>query len=212
MSNTIQTQDGAEVYANRIEELVDEYAATLPADPETKRETLYNKSVFRGLLKYIYIHLFKSNEALMSKTNYKPNCNIDYEDIDLLDQIWDIYAGLCYRYGHDPSLLNFSVMMGTRNETFSRWMSDSDTQRRGGASSRHGQIVKRWKRESEAGTRDKALDGNPGAIFVLKAKYNYTETPQQLQIIGADQARLSTDEIAERYIDAKEEPRKPEDI
>ena len=208
--NTIKTQEGAEVYANRIEELVDEYAATLPADPETKRETLYNKSVFRGLLKYIYINLFKMPKDFIRTTQYTPNCIIDYKNIDLIDDIWNMYTNLCYRYGHDPSILNFSIMIGIRRETISDWIEGRGVA--GTAKDKYRHICKKWKEESEAGTRDKALDGNPGAIFVLKAKHNYTETPQQLQIIGADQARLSTDEIAERYIDAKEEPQKPGDI
>ena len=55
MSNTVTAENGAEVYETKIHELADDYINTLN-DPESINN---NPSLFTGMIKYIYKHLFK---------------------------------------------------------------------------------------------------------------------------------------------------------
>ena len=56
MGNTVRAENGAEVYESRIHELADEYINALD-DPESINN---NPSLFTGMIKYIYKHLFKN--------------------------------------------------------------------------------------------------------------------------------------------------------
>lgn len=210
--NTVNV-DGIDVYENKIYELCDEYINNLDADIKEAESKITKRSTFRGMLKYIYINLFKPKKGENIYNNsIKRNSNLNYDDIELLNDIWDIYTGLCYKYNQGPSLLNFSVLTGISSD----WLNDVEKGniRTGsdGASSAHCQSVKKWLEECEAGLYDEAGSGNPGAMFLLKSNYGYSEQPQQIRIIGENAPQQSREEIAARhagYIGAAE-PKKPE--
>lgn len=167
-----------EVYTNRIymyeKEYIDELARNYNKD---EIKSLMRKApMFKGLLKYIYINIFKPDNNTKTYNNIKQNSNIDYGDIDLLNNLWDIYTGLCYRYLQCPTLLNFSVFTGIRHETLTDWTTGKSRNGGNEATSLHSQSAKKWRAECEAAAYDSALSGNPGAMFILKANYGYTET------------------------------------
>ena len=56
-------------------------------------------------------------------------------------------------------------------------------------------IMKKWLKECESALYDSAMTGNPGAMFLLKANYGYTETPQRIEITGAQAPALSQEDI-----------------
>ena len=198
---------------NKIYELCDEYINNLDADIKEAESKITKRLTFRGMLKYIYINLFKPKKGENIYNNsIKRNSNLNYDDIELLNDIWDIYTGLCYKYNQGPSLLNFSVLTGISSD----WLNDVEKGniRTGsdGVSSAHCQSVKKWLEECEAGLYDEAGLGNPGAMFLLKSNYGYSEQPQQIRIIGENAPQQSREEIAARhagYIGAAE-PKKPE--
>lgn len=210
--NTVNV-DGIDVYENKIYELCDDYINNLDADIKEAESKITKRSTFRGMLKYIYINLFKPKKGENIYNNsIKRNSNLNYDDIELLNDIWDIYTGLCYKYNQGPSLLNFSVLTGISSD----WLNDVEKGniRTGsdGASSAHCQSVKKWLEECEAGLYDEAGSGNPGAMFLLKSNYGYSEQPQRIQIIGENAPQQSREEIAARhaeYIGAAE-PEMPE--
>lgn len=210
--NTVNV-NGIEIYENKIYELCDDYINNLDTDIKEAESKITKRSTFRGMLKYIYINLFKPKKGENIYNNsIKRNSNLNYDDIELLNDIWDIYTGLCYKYNQGPSLLNFSVLTGISSD----WLNDVEKGniRTGsdGASSAHCQSVKKWLEECEAGLYDEAGSGNPGAMFLLKSNYGYSEQPQRIQIIGENAPQQSKAEIAARhagYIGAKE-PEKPE--
>lgn len=179
MSNTVRAENGAEVYESRIHELADEYINTL-SDPESINN---NPSLFTGMIKYIYRHLFKNNP-------------INNDDIGLIDNIWSIYTELCYKYSKRPTLLNFSLLVGINNDTFNAWKNGEYRRGENGTSSEHSRTVKKWLAECESSLVDGATERNSvGCIFALKANYGYTETPQRIEITGAQAPALSQDEI-----------------
>ena len=179
MANTVRAENGVEVYEDKIKYYADEYINTLD-DPDSINN---NPSLFTGMIKYIYKRLFK----------YNP---VNNDDITVLDDIWGIYTELCYKYNKRPTLLNFSLMVGVSNDTFNAWKNGEYRAGEGGASSAHSLTVKKWLKECESSLVDGATERNSvGCIFALKANYGYTETPQRIEITGAQAPALSQDEI-----------------
>ena len=200
MSNTVRAENGAEVYESRIHELADDYINTL-TDPDSINN---NPSLFTGMIKYIYKYLFKPKRN--DKVLYNSNSVLDTGDIELLDNIWNIYTELCYRYNKRPTLLNFSLLVGIGNDVFNSWIRGEYRAGENGASSPHCQTAKKWKAECESSLVDGATERNSvGCIFALKANYGYTETPQRIEIAGANTPALSQEDIRQIADQARKE-------
>ena len=200
MANTIKTENGAEIYENKIMVLADEYIDSLP-DPESINN---NPSLFTGMIKYIYKHLFRPHKN--DKVLYNSNSVLDTGDIELLDNIWNIYTELCYRYNKRPTLLNFSLLVGIGNDVFNSWIRGEYRAGENGASSEHSRTVKKWLAECESSLVDGATERNSvGCIFALKANYGYTETPQRIEITGANAPALSQEDIRQIADQARRE-------
>ena len=189
MSNTVRAENGAEIYETKIHYFADEYINTL-SDPDGINN---NPSLFTGMIKYIYKRLFKNNP-------------VNNDDISVLDNIFDIYTELCYRYNKRPTLLNFSLLVGISNDTFNAWKNGEYRAGEGGASSAHSLTVKKWLKECESSLVDGATERNSvGCIFALKANYGYTETPQRIEITGANTPALSQEDIRQIADQARKE-------
>lgn len=189
MSNAVRAENGAEIYETKIHYFADEYINTL-SDPESINN---NPSLFTGMIKYIYRHLFKNNP-------------INNDDIGLIDNIWSIYTELCYKYSKRPTLLNFSLLVGINNDTFNAWKNGEYRRGENGTSSEHSRTVKKWLAECESSLVDGATERNSvGCIFALKANYGYTETPQRIEITGANTPALSQEDIRQIADQARKE-------
>lgn len=191
MGNTVKTECGIEVYENNIKYFAEEYISDLPEG----EDSIYNNpSLFTGMIKYIYKHLFKPKKN--DKVLYNSNSVLDTGNIDMLDNIWGIYTDLCYRYNKRPTLLNFSLLVGIGNDVFNSWIRGEYRAGENGASSPHCRTAKKWKAECESSLVDGATERNSvGCIFALKANYGYTETPQRIEITGANAPALSQEDI-----------------
>lgn len=200
MGNAVKAGNGAEIYETKIHEYADEYINTL-LDPESINN---NPSLFTGMIKYIYKYLFKPRKN--DKVLYNSNSVLDTGDIELLDNIWNIYTELCYRYNKRPTLLNFSLLVGIGNDVFNSWIRGEYRTGENGASSPHCQTAKKWKAECESSLVDGATERNSvGCIFALKANYGYTETPQRIEITGAQAPALSQEDIRQIADQARKE-------
>ncbi len=200
MSNTVRAENGVEVYEDKIKYYADEYINTLD-DPESINN---NPSLFTGMIKYIYKHLFKPGKK--DKVLYNTNTVLDTGDIDIIDDIWSIYTELCYKYNKRPTLLNFSLLVGVSNDTFTTWEQGEYRGGGDGAGSAHSRTVKKWRKECESSLVDGATERNSvGCIFALKANYGYTETPQRIEIAGANAPALSQEDIRQIADQAKKE-------
>ena len=200
MGNTVRAENGTEIYETKIHYFADEYINTL-SDPESINN---NPSLFTGMIKYIYKHLFKPKRN--DKVLYNSNSVLDTGDIELLDNVWNIYTELCYRYNKRPTLLNFSLLVGIGNDVFNSWIRGEYRAGENGASSPHCQTAKKWKAECESSLVDGATERNSvGCIFALKANYGYTETPQRIEIAGANAPALSQEDIRQIADQARKE-------
>lgn len=164
--NTVTTVDGVEVYTSQITEIADRYIADLE-----DIDSIYTYEVFTDLLLYI-------------SDNMTPLDN--YDDITVLDNLFNIYKRLCSKYRVLPTLYDFSMMINIDPSTITRWMNGET---RGGLTSEHCKTAKKWKqycagRLASNLSNSKGTDANK--IFIAKAAYGMAETKavEQEQITG----------------------------
>lgn len=196
MANAVKTSNGIEVHKTEVDAVAEDYIQETFGDDcqEDEIKTLMRKSQpFKGMLKYINNRLFKLKDGDIKYNN--KNSNIDYSDIDYINRLWDIYTSLCYRYLQNPTILNFSLFTGIDMDTFNCWKTGENRGGIDGASSAHAESYKKWLAECEGALYDTAMTGNPGAMFLLKSNYGYTETPQRIEIAGANAPALSQEDI-----------------
>ena len=164
--NTVTTVDGIEVYTNQITEIADRYIADLE-----DIDSIYTYEVFTDLLLYISDNMTPLN---------------NYDDIRVLDNLFNIYKRLCSKYRVLPTLYDFSMMINIDPSTITRWMNGET---RGGLTSEHCKTAKKWKqycagRLASNLSNSKGTDANK--IFIAKAAYGMAETKavEQGQITG----------------------------
>lgn len=165
--NTVTTVDGIEVYTSQITEIADRYIADLE-----DIDSIYTYEVFTDLLLYISDNMTPLN---------------NYNDIRVLDNLFNIYKRLCSKYRVLPTLYDFSMMINIDPSTITRWMNGET---RGGLTSEHCKTAKKWKqycagRLASNLSNSKGTDANK--IFIAKAAYGMAETKavEQGQITGA---------------------------
>lgn len=199
MKNTTTTATGIEVYENQIWQLVDEYIDTVLHINQNDYESIekYKKEIANNRIDLFFY---------ISDRIEKPNNN----DIELLDNIFNIYIRVCGRYGISPTLQMFGILVGINNMTFSDW-ANGDYR----TTSTHGITVKKWKETCGAFALDKLhnQDGtNANLIFACKVAYGMAETApvQAGQQYGVPQQ--TAQQIADRHKAALELPEmeKPE--
>lgn len=192
--NTVNV-NGIDVYLHDIYYYADEYITNeleLSKDDDNYIQTVADN--FVGMILYIHDNIQRPSN----------------DDIELLDDIFNIYTRLCSRYRVLPTLECFSFLTGIARQTFTDWMRGD--YRTGSA---HGSTVKKWFDTCKSFTlnrlhNQRGVDAN--LIFVAKAAYGMAETApvQQDQVQGIPQQ--SREEIAARhaeYIGAAE-PEMPE--
>lgn len=199
MKNTTTTTTGIEVYENQIWQLVDEYINTVLQINQNDYDSIekYKKEIANNRIDLFFY---------ISDRIEKPNNN----DIELLDNIFNIYIRVCGRYGISPTLQMFGILVGINNMTFSDW-ANGDYR----TTSTHGITVKKWKETCGAFALDKLhnQDGtNANLIFACKVAYGMAETApvQAGQQYGVPQQ--TAQQIAEKHKAALQLPEmeKPE--
>lgn len=158
-NNTTKTAQGIEVYTDEIFALADEYIQT-----ELNGDKAQASEYFTDMILYI-------GERIPKPSN---------DDIELLDNIFNIYKRLCTRYKVLPTLECFSFMVNINRVTFTDWMNGDYR-----LGSQHGNTVKKWKDICQSFlvnslTNSRGTDANK--IFIAKAAYGMAETaPIQTQ-------------------------------
>ena len=192
VDNTIKDHDGntTDVYADYIQLYVQEYINTVLNDIDD----IKRKQCFAGMIKYV-------------AKKIAPMVNTD--DLVMLDNLWDIYTGLCYRYNHVITIERYCILIGIARDTFYSWYKGeyrNDYCPELGAT--RSDVVKKWDRESESSWQDEATTGNPGPMFVLKARRGWSE---QAPAIGQSENRMlqrTAEQIASDYQEPKQLPDK----
>lgn len=184
MSNVVKAENNTEVYTNDMFMYADEYIATLH-----DKDSIYNSTghTFTGLIKYINRHMGFTKDI--------------YADINILNNIWEVYTELVYKYNQKPTIEEYALLIGVSRDTIYSWMSgehrgniyrDKDgniindfftwsnshkgepyTQE---PSTLRADTIKKWQEECRLGRYKSAASGNVGGIFLCKAVDGMVET------------------------------------
>lgn len=143
---------------NDIETLTQEYINTLN-DPSD----IYKNHTITGLFHYIY------NNYIGDLLNNKRVGNRPtYNNIQLLDDLFNIYIDLCFRFNNTPTILEFSLFTGINRDTFNTWLNGYVKN----VTTDYTDTVKKWRNTCElAQVKDQGVK----SIFLLKAVYNYND-------------------------------------
>lgn len=119
------------------------------------------------------------------------------DNIELLDDIFNIFVRICTRYGVLPTLEVFSFLVSINRSTFSDWMRGDYR-----AGSTHGNTVKKWFdtcKNCTVNRLNNQAGANANLIFVAKAAYGLAETApvQVAQQQGTPQQSL--EQIAQEF-------------
>ena len=112
----VKTAEGTEVYENQIETLFVEYFENDGIDPIKAK---IKQGQARAAFIYIYNTLFKPDRDTIRLNNRKSK--IDYRDIWLLWDIYEILKYICNRYGIVLNREVYSTVTGISTMTLSRW-------------------------------------------------------------------------------------------
>lgn len=203
IDNTVKSNNGVEVYTDNMLYYADEYIGTL-----RNPDDIYTSSVFTGLIKYI-----------------RRNVNFDksiYDDIDILNNIWEVYTELVYKYMQKPTIEEFSLLIGVHRDTIYSWLNgehrgiiyrDKDgnvindfftwnNSHRGEPytqepSTVRADTIKKWQDECRLGRYKSAASGNVGGIFLCKAVDGMVETAP-VPVVNQEQHRTA-EQIAADY-------------
>ncbi len=159
-NNSVITDSGIEIYPNDVYVYAQEYEDSLPHP-----ENLYklSSSTFTGLIRYI---------------NKKMGFNKSiYSDLDLLNDIWETYVDIVYKYDQKPTIEEFALLMGMSRDTLYTWARGEyrdDVSEK--LSRRRSDTVQNWINECKLGRYKGAAAGNVGYIFLCKAVDGLVET------------------------------------
>lgn len=206
--NTEIAYNGAKVYTNRIQELADEFINN-QLDDKQREEMPNNSNTFMAMILYISDNIPK----------------VDNNDIQQLDNIFNIYTRLCVKYNMLPTLESFSMLININPGTLSDWSSgalrstvyyDSEgkyikdfaawqlnhrgEQYRAEPSTAHAEAVKKWKNICKnflVNSLQNSRGTDANKIFIAKAAYGMVETAP-IPVANQEQHRTA-EQIAADY-------------
>jgi len=167
---------------------------------------IYDSNTFTGLIRFINTNLIRSNtKQLFIDT---------IEAMQRLDNLFNCYAMLCYRYKQQPNLLEFSLLLGIDYKFFNAWLNgikynfkdnlilyNSGLNTITSSNNYYVQdsrqillfryeLVSRWQAECRNNRIKGAGRGNVGQIFLTKAldgiRDDTPQTAQNITFAGVD--------------------------
>lgn len=200
---TQNTPTDPEYYRNAINKAVDHYINFELPDPKD----IYNRLTFSGMIRYIYLKVFKPSKDVIIYNNR--NTVLDYSNIYLLMDIYEMYYMLCAKYKQEYTINNFLSITGIEIDTINNWIKGVKIPTVDGKPKELWiNFSKSIKYNSEKALSDSMLNGNLMAYAQLKCWYHWKEEGQPEQITQAITAQ-SREEIAAKYA-AAELPEPPE--
>lgn len=153
-----------------IENAIEDYKSRLPVP-----ENLYTKiQTFDGMIRYVYT-------TVINKVVLRSN-RIDYSLLN--DVFYKIYLPLCNIYGFIPSIALFSNMIGVSHSTLSNANNSNSVYKTNVVNgnsdvynfNEYDRYSKAWTATCEAALSGQVANHNSiGSMFLLKAKYGYSE-------------------------------------
>lgn len=154
-----------------IENAIEDYKSKLPVP-----DNLYTKiQTFDGMIRHVYT-------TVINKVVLRSN-RIDYSLLN--DVFYKIYLPLCNIYGFIPSIALFSNMIGVSHSTLSNANNSNTVYKTNVVNNgdddinnfnEYDRFTKAWTATCEAALSGQVANHNSiGSMFLLKAKYGYSE-------------------------------------
>lgn len=190
-SNTTVTEQGIEVYTNTINYYADEYVNSLYDQEEIYKP---NSNQFTGMIKYINKHVGFSRDIL--------------ESITVLNEIWEAYTELVYKYNQKPTIEEYALLIGIHRDTIYSWAkgecrADDYCEK---LSFSRSDTIKKWQDECALGRYKSAASGNVGGIFLCKAVDGMAETAPVQTVQQDGIPHQTAQQIADKHRAALELP------
>lgn len=195
--NTIKISDGMEIYENAICEYLDQYIDTheiedMRREPQSRWNAalLYiNKNYFK-----LYPDMLKADNYTTGNLKYNNSGNNNAYDLEVINNICDIYINLCYEYDKEVSILGFSKLTGINQDTFYDWGNSSSR-----SSSSACDIYKKLRQEREESLSNMLISGKRNPVGLLGAlNRHYGWNMGQPRGVSGEQ-KQSIEQIQERY-------------
>ena len=199
----IENETPYKIYNNTIYGLVDDFIEREFAGM-TNEELKQDKAFFPLLVQYIYNN-YLSN-VFRNGLDYKlQGIRPVYDDIRMIDNIFNIYIDLVYKYkwNNRPSITEFSIITGINRNTIHEWLNGSidnfipksvSDDRRKYITSEYASTVQKWQFICE----QSLVDGNGEMIkeiFLLKAVHGMKDTNNDIQITVNHKAIVDADTL-----------------
>ena len=195
--NTVKTEEGIEVFENDIYLYLQEYIDTHNIE-DMHREP---QSRWNAALLYINKNYFKLHQDLLKSGNYCDgnlkhgnSSNNNAYDLDVINNICDIYIDLCYEYDKEISCMGFGKLTGISQDTLYQW--GAETSRPGSSGS---EIFKKLTTEREESLSNMLISGKRNPVGLLGAlNRHYGWNMGQPRGVTGEQ-KQSIEQIQERY-------------
>lgn len=116
-----------------------------------------------------------------------------YNNIDLLNILWDIYTSICYKFLIKPTILRYNIFIGINKSTINEWIKGNKS------NNKYTESAKKWLAECESTLYDEAINtGNIGCIFALKANYGYRDN-YVINVTDDSKQEKTVEEIEQDY-------------
>lgn len=139
-------------YMDRVRQVTLDYVSGL-----SKTEDIYHRATFQGLLKRIFVQCGRP----------------DYEDLPLMTELENYYTDLCATYQQTITLEKYCIMIGCSRDYYNIWIEEAKKHGLRG----HIFIDNFLRNEVISALQEGALSGNPGYMFVLKARHGWSDQP-----------------------------------
>lgn len=192
MEEIILKYEEIEIYDSDIEILEDAYLRSIKIDNTDNIKV----QQFNGLLLYIYNNKLK----FILKNNKEKNRGKN--DYNLLDNIFNhIYLPLCYKYGFNPNVLQFtSTLVHISNSNITDVKNGIRRKDNSTVNPDSQQIIQKWYDITKSGYETSASARNSiGDIFILKAIYGLRDSDTVQQVIVSHDEHKTAEQIQEKY-------------
>lgn len=156
MSDTVKLDTGIEVYESNIYIYLKQYIDEQGIQDMRKE----SQSRWNAALLYIYRYMFKDNRDSLLTPDRVSNAY----DIDIINDICDIYINLCYEYEKEISIIGFSKLTGIDRDTIYSWR-NKETR----VSSKASDIYKKLNTENEESLSNMLISGRKNPVGILGA-------------------------------------------
>lgn len=213
MEKVQEQEQTIEVFENDIQLYLTMFCEENGIEDMTKEP----QSRWNSCLRYIYKHVFKSNNNLLRQTDNIYNINnpipstYNSYNYDTVLKILDIYIfDMCMRYDKEVSIIGFSTLTGIDESIIYDWGNGES----GKLSTSSSKIYKKLNQYREESLSNKLVTGNKnpvGVIAVLNRQYGWASpytsdsNRQKTALTAAELPKLGTDFVQSAQIESKSE-------